>query len=86
VAYRAYDAEPDSIVKRMSRRDQFPGDWMEINIDFTLIFARHFPLPFLPPELGEMSLFLIVETIGMTAGILSGRPKLTLMKKDGPPK
>lgn len=33
VAYRAYDAEPDSIVKRMSRRDEFPGDWVEINID-----------------------------------------------------
>ncbi|WP_304237800.1 DUF5916 domain-containing protein [Jiulongibacter sediminis] len=33
VAYRAYDAEPDSIVQRMSRRDEFPGDWVEINID-----------------------------------------------------
>lgn len=33
VAYRAYDAQPDSIVQRMSRRDEFPGDWVEINID-----------------------------------------------------
>lgn len=33
IAYRAFDHSPDSIVKRMSRRDEFPGDWMEINID-----------------------------------------------------
>lgn len=33
IAYRCYDAAPDSIVRRMSRRDEFPGDWMEINID-----------------------------------------------------
>ncbi|MCR9063464.1 MAG: carbohydrate binding family 9 domain-containing protein [Cytophagales bacterium] len=33
VAFRAYDAEPDSIIQRMSRRDEFPGDWVEINID-----------------------------------------------------
>jgi hypothetical protein len=33
IAYKCQDASPDSIVKRMSRRDQFPGDWIEINID-----------------------------------------------------
>lgn len=33
VAYRCYDAAPDSIVRRMGRRDEFPGDWIEINID-----------------------------------------------------
>lgn len=33
VAYRAYDTSPDSIVPRMGRRDEFPGDWVEINID-----------------------------------------------------
>jgi hypothetical protein len=33
IAYTCHDNAPDSIVKRMSRRDQFPGDWMEINID-----------------------------------------------------
>ena len=33
VAYRAYDDAPDSIVRRMGRRDEFPGDWIEINID-----------------------------------------------------
>jgi Domain of unknown function (DUF5916)/Carbohydrate family 9 binding domain-like len=33
VAYRAHDTEPDSIIKWMSRRDEFPGDWVEINID-----------------------------------------------------
>ncbi len=33
IAYQCHDNAPDSIVKRMSRRDQFPGDWMEINID-----------------------------------------------------
>lgn len=33
VGYRCDDSAPDSIIKRMSRRDQFPGDWVEINID-----------------------------------------------------
>jgi hypothetical protein len=33
IAYRAFDSSPDSIVQRMSRRDEFPGDWVEINID-----------------------------------------------------
>ena len=33
LAYRAFDTAPDSIVQRMSRRDEFPGDWVEINID-----------------------------------------------------
>lgn len=33
VAFRAYDTSPDSIIARMGRRDEFPGDWMEINID-----------------------------------------------------
>lgn len=33
VGYRCYDSSPDSIVKRMSRRDGFEGDWVEINID-----------------------------------------------------
>lgn len=33
VAFRCYDTEPDRIERRMSRRDGFPGDWVEINID-----------------------------------------------------
>ncbi len=33
IAYRCHDTAPDSIVKRMGRRDEFPGDWVEINID-----------------------------------------------------
>jgi hypothetical protein len=33
VAWRAYDTEVDKIEKRMGRRDDFPGDWVEINID-----------------------------------------------------
>lgn len=33
IAYRCHDLAPDSIVKRMGRRDEFPGDWIEINID-----------------------------------------------------
>jgi hypothetical protein len=33
IAYQCFDSAPDSIVKRMARRDEFPGDWMEINID-----------------------------------------------------
>ena len=33
IAYRCYDLATDSIIKRMGRRDEFPGDWVEINID-----------------------------------------------------
>jgi hypothetical protein len=33
IAYRCHDDRPDSIIKRMGRRDEFPGDWVEINID-----------------------------------------------------
>ncbi|MEO6490854.1 MAG: DUF5916 domain-containing protein [Ferruginibacter sp.] len=33
IAYNCHDVAPDSIVKRMGRRDEFPGDWVEINID-----------------------------------------------------
>jgi hypothetical protein len=33
VGIRCFDTSPDSIVKRMSRRDGFDGDWIEINID-----------------------------------------------------
>jgi hypothetical protein len=33
IAYRCHDLGPDSIIRRMGRRDQFPGDWVEINID-----------------------------------------------------
>src|SRR4029079_5887525 len=33
IAYRCYDVATDSIIKRMGRRDEFPGDWVEINID-----------------------------------------------------
>jgi hypothetical protein len=33
IAYRCWDSAPDSIARRMSRRDQFEGDWVEVNID-----------------------------------------------------
>ncbi len=33
VGIRAYDTEPDKIVRRVTRRDRFDGDWLEINID-----------------------------------------------------
>jgi len=33
IAIRAYDDQPDRIVRRMSRRDGFEGDWVEVNID-----------------------------------------------------
>ncbi|HEX5167937.1 MAG TPA: DUF5916 domain-containing protein, partial [Cyclobacteriaceae bacterium] len=33
IAIRAWDTEPNKIVRRMSRRDGFEGDWVEINID-----------------------------------------------------
>ena len=33
VAFRCLDTEPDKIEQRMARRDQFPGDWVEINFD-----------------------------------------------------
>ncbi len=33
VAFKCYQADPSSIEKRMGRRDDFPGDWVELNID-----------------------------------------------------
>lgn len=33
VAWRAYDTEPDKVEARLGRRDDFPGDWVEINFD-----------------------------------------------------
>jgi len=33
VAFRCYDKDPGGIVKRLSRRDGFDGDWVEINLD-----------------------------------------------------
>jgi hypothetical protein len=33
VAIRAHDREPNKISKRLGRRDNFDGDWVEINID-----------------------------------------------------
>ncbi len=33
VAYRAGDSEPEKIESQLARRDWFPGDWVEINID-----------------------------------------------------
>ncbi|MFQ5636922.1 MAG: DUF5916 domain-containing protein [bacterium] len=33
VGIRAFDTEPDEIVRRVTRRDRFDGDWVEINID-----------------------------------------------------
>lgn len=33
IGVRCFDTAPDSIIQRMGRRDEFPGDWIEINID-----------------------------------------------------
>ncbi len=33
VGIRAHDTEPDKIVRRVSRRDEFEGDWVEISLD-----------------------------------------------------
>lgn len=33
VGFRCFDTEPDKIERRMSRRDGFAGDWVEVNID-----------------------------------------------------
>lgn len=33
VLFRCYDPEPSKIVRRMSRRDSFDGDWVELHID-----------------------------------------------------
>jgi len=33
LGYRVFDSAPDSLVERMGRRDEFPGDWVEVNID-----------------------------------------------------
>lgn len=33
IGFRVFDSAPDSLVRRMGRRDEFPGDWVEVNID-----------------------------------------------------
>ena len=33
VAYRCYDPQPGGVEARLSRRDNFPGDWIEMNFD-----------------------------------------------------
>jgi hypothetical protein len=33
IAFRCYQKDPATIERRMGRRDDFPGDWVEINID-----------------------------------------------------
>ena len=33
VAFRCFDSDPQGVVRRMSRRDGFDGDWVEINVD-----------------------------------------------------
>ncbi|MEM9820980.1 MAG: DUF5916 domain-containing protein [Bacteroidota bacterium] len=33
IAFRCYDEAPDKIERRLSRRDGFAGDWVEINLD-----------------------------------------------------
>ncbi|QIE59656.1 hydrolase [Rasiella rasia] len=33
VAFKCYQKDPETIERRMGRRDDFPGDWVEINID-----------------------------------------------------
>ncbi|MFT5236716.1 MAG: hypothetical protein ACI9M9_000303 [Flavobacteriaceae bacterium] len=33
VAYKCFDKDPGGIVKRLSRRDGFEGDWVELNLD-----------------------------------------------------
>lgn len=33
VGIRCYDSVPDKIEKRLARRDNFPGDWVEIHLD-----------------------------------------------------
>ena len=33
VAFKCYQKDPETIEQRMGRRDDFPGDWVEINID-----------------------------------------------------
>lgn len=33
VAWRCFDQEPAKIDARLGRRDQFPGDWIEVNFD-----------------------------------------------------
>ncbi|MGB3619282.1 MAG: DUF5916 domain-containing protein [Catalinimonas sp.] len=33
VAWRCFDTEPERVEARLGRRDEFPGDWVEINFD-----------------------------------------------------
>ena len=43
IGVRCYDAEPKAIVKRLSRRDGFEGDWVEFNIDSCLLYTSPSP-------------------------------------------
>jgi hypothetical protein len=83
IGYRCHDLAPDSIVSRMGRRDEFPGDWVEINIDsyHDLRTAFSFTLS----VSGVRSEEFVSEngTIGMPAGTRYGLQKLTKMIKDG---
>ncbi|MCP4725429.1 MAG: carbohydrate binding family 9 domain-containing protein, partial [bacterium] len=33
IAYRVHDTDPEKIENQVTRRDRFPGDWVEINLD-----------------------------------------------------
>ena len=33
IGFKCYQEDPSTIERRMGRRDDFPGDWVEINID-----------------------------------------------------
>jgi hypothetical protein len=72
IAFRCYDKDPGKIVKRMSRRDGFEGDWVEINIDSYHTSAQASPLlrQFLASK--AMSLFLTMAIIGTEVGIRFG--------------
>lgn len=86
VAYRCADAAPDSVVKRMSRRDEFPGDWVEINIDSYHGKRTAFSFSLSVSGCGATSLSPKMATTGTQAETRSGRAKQTSIYWAGPPR
>ena len=79
IVFKNFDPEPDKIVSRMSRRDGFEGEQVEVNIDsyYDKRTAFSFSLRFL--VLREMSTYRTMVATGTSTGILSGicKPALT---------
>ena len=84
LAFKCYDPEPDKIERRLSRRDGFAGDWVEVNIDSYNDKRSAFSFSITAAGVREMNLYPIMETTGIQAGIRFGIPKRRSTVKVGP--